>query len=68
MDDTEARVRCVEAAAGICRMTQNYDVKSVVEIATFLYSFVNAHPTPETGPENTDKPRQRGKAKADPFS
>lgn len=60
MDATEAKVRCLELAATMCRPHGLPIAKDVVEIATSMYDYVNAPPkAPETGSEVTqDKPEQ----------
>lgn len=70
MDDLEARVRCLELAATMLRPSGIPTGQSVVEIATVMYSFVNAPPAaPETEPQaNTDKQRTKRPGKPDPFS
>lgn len=51
MDDTEARVRCVEAAIALKKPTNDYSVEGVVTAATALYAFVNGSPS-------SDKPQE----------
>lgn len=58
MDDTEAKVRCLELAATLNKPSGNYDAGGVVKTATVLYSFIN--PSSEQG-EQADKSR-KGKA------
>lgn len=56
MDDTEARVRCIEVAASLCRATNNYDPKHVVDSASALYTFVNQVPVAKPPVQKADKP------------
>lgn len=59
MDDLEARVRCLELAAQICRPAGDYDALSVVKTATLIYKFVNASSEGEApADEIVDKPRR----------
>lgn len=69
MNDLEARVRCLELAAALCKAANYYDAREVATIATILYDFVNA-PIPEEIPvEKVDKPRRgRPPKSADLYS
>lgn len=63
MDDTEARVRCLELATTLSARSGNYAPASIVEIATVLYGFTQASPLPETVEDIADKPKPGRKPK-----
>lgn len=62
MDDVEAKVRCLELAERLS--IPDRSVNAVVQIATSLYSFVQASPQDQPLAEIVDKPRKGRPPKA----
>lgn len=56
MDETEARVRCLELAERLS--VPDRAVQTVVEIASVMYAFVQASPQSEPIADSVDKPRR----------
>ena len=59
MDNVEARVRCLELAAQVCRAQSEYSAEYIAEIASRFYSFVETPQQAET-PVVADK-QKRGR-------
>lgn len=58
MNETEARVRCLELAAQLSRPNGVFTPEGVVEIATKLYAFTQTSTDDEQSPVIEDKPRR----------
>jgi len=48
VDSVEARMRCIEAAAGVCRAQGLSNPQDVVKTAVLLYAFVEPLDKPKT--------------------
>lgn len=59
MNETEARIRCLEMAADIQKCIGNYTAEGVVEFATALYTFCTKPEQAATPVTPADKPKTR---------
>ena len=66
MEELEARVRCLELAAALSAPTGDRSVRTVVEIATALYTFTQPSPVPVREPV-ADKSKRVKKASTPDF-
>lgn len=68
MDDTEAKVRCLELAATVSRAVGDHSPESIVKFATVFYSFIQLPDLlPEPVADPVDKPKRK-MSKADILS
>lgn len=57
MNETEARIRCLELAADIQKCIGNYTAEGIVEFATTLYTFTQTPAQPVKAAKPADKPK-----------
>ena len=68
MDSMEAKVRCLELATSINRVSGNHDANDVVKTATVLYTFLEASPVAEELPVADKQKRGKPPRSADILS
>lgn len=61
--DPQIKLSCLQLAIDLSKPIGNYDVDSIVKLASMLYDFIQAPPPDENQVEIADKPKRGRPAK-----